>query len=182
MTWLRTRAIGTHSIRLLVIGMLVGWAGSASAQEGRAVPSLRELATRVVADPTTYAPTIIVYTARQLDWSSSQSVFKLGYIEANPGYTVTGRPNDTPISYAAGNRRLARETVGLFGWSVANNASCAVIERALMARAPGHHRLIRTLGWLERAGFASYWSHRLSKPRFEQWQTNERLVRELSAR
>jgi hypothetical protein len=143
---------------------------------------LQEVATRVACDPTTYAPTIVVYTARQLDWSSSQDLFELGYAEANPRYTIDGLPNGTPISYARGNRRIARETLGLFGWSVANNAASAALERRLIARAPNHRRLIRTLGWIERTGFASYWTYRLSKPRFDQWRANERLLRELGAR
>jgi hypothetical protein len=125
---------------------------------------------------------VVVYTARQLDWSSSQAVFKYGYLEANARYTTTGLPNDTPVAYAVGNRRIARDTVGLLGRSVANNAACAVIERILIERAPRHRRLIRTLGWIERASFASHWSYRLSVRHFDQWRDNERLARQLGAR
>jgi hypothetical protein len=153
-----------------------------SSERGDETPLLREAAARVAADPTTYAPTIVVYAARQLDWSSSQVLFTHGYAEANPRYTVSGRPNDTPIGYAAGNRRIARETIGLFGWSVANNFSSAAIEGVLIRRAPRHRRLIRTLGWIERTAFDSYWGHRLSKPRFDQWRANVRLARELERR
>jgi hypothetical protein len=179
--------VGTQPIALLSIAFVVSAymlaAPPAVLAQERATESdrllLREVATRVVCDPTTYAPTIVVYTARQLDWSSSQRLFALGYLEANPRYTISGRPNDAPIGYAAGNRRVARETLGLFGWSVANNATSAAIEGALIRRAPRHRRLIRTLGWIERTAFASYWGYRLSKPRFDQWRANERLAREL---
>jgi hypothetical protein len=140
------------------------------------------VARRVALDPTTYAPSIVVHTARQLDWSSSQALFAHGYLEANPRYTISGLPNDAPIGYGAGNRRVARETAGLFGWSVANNATSATIEGWLIRRSPQHRRLIRTLGWIERTAFASYWSYRLSKPRFEQWRANERLARDVERR
>jgi hypothetical protein len=168
---------------LLAMVVLAGATRAAAQDRDPEQPALlREVATRVVLDPTTWAPTGIVYTARQLDWSSSQAVFELGYLEANPRYTISGLSNDRPVGYAAGNRRIARETVGLLGWSVANNATSAFIERALIERAPHRRRLIRTLGWIERTAFASYWSYRLSRPRFEQWRSNERLVRELGGR
>jgi hypothetical protein len=140
---------------------------------------LSEVVRRVACDPTTYAPTALVYTARQLDWSTSQALFKMGYVEANPGYTVSGRPGDIPLSYAAGNRQIARDTIGLLGRSAANNALSAIVERALIDRAPKHRRLIRTLGWIERGAFAAYWSHRLSRRHFEQWRANRDLAREL---
>lgn len=169
-------------ILCLAVALAVAIAVDARAQvpAGEAQPALfKEIATRVALDPTTYAPTIVVYTARQLDWSSSQLLFKAGYIEANPGYTVSGRPVDTPVSYAAGNRRIARDTIGLLGWSASNNAFSALVERSLIARAPRHRRLIRTLGWIERGSFAAYWGHRLSRRHFEQWRANQRLAREL---
>jgi hypothetical protein len=169
-------------VLLLVIGAAFASPGAAVAQdrgEARDVPLLQEVAKRVALDPTTYAPTAIVYTARQLDWSSSQTLFTLGYVEANARYTTTGLPIDTPVSYAVGNRRIARDTVGLLGKSVANNAASALIERVWITRAPQHRRLIRTLGWLERVSFASYWAHRLAVRHFDQWRANERLARQL---
>ncbi len=140
-----------HAGVVLCLVAAVAVAADARAQEpaAEAQPALfAEIARRVALDPTTYAPTVVVYTARQLDWSSSQLLFKAGYIEANPGYTISGRPIDTPVSYAAGNRRIARDTIGLLGRSAGNNALSAIVERALIARAPRHRRLIRTLGWI----------------------------------
>jgi hypothetical protein len=166
----------------LALGLIAVAAVPAGAQESGAVDApgvLQDVVKRVALDPTTYAPTAVVYTARQLDWASSQSVFAFGYLEANPRYTISGLPGDTPISYAAGNRRIAADTVGLLGKSAANTAASAVIERLLIARAPRHRRLIRTLGWIERVSFASYWSYRLSVRHFEQWRDNQRLVRAL---
>jgi hypothetical protein len=184
--WVRRRRVASLPVRVfLTIGMALWSASSAGAQEPRAerdAPLLKEVAKRVALDPTTYAPTVVVYTARQLDWSSSQTLFTLGYLEANPRYTTSGLPNDTPVGYAVGNRRIAADTVALLGRSAANNAASALIEHVLIARAPRHRRLIRTLGWIERVAFASYWSHRLSRRHFEQWRDNERLARELGAR
>jgi hypothetical protein len=170
---------------VLAIGLALVSPSGAGAQEQRGerdAPVFQEVVKRVALDPTTYAPTVVVYTARQLDWSSSQAVFKFGYLEANPRYTITGLPGDPPVAYAVGNRRIARDTVGLLGKSAANNAASAVIERILIERAPRHRRLIRTLGWIERTSFASYWSYRLSKRHFDQWRDNERLARQLGAR
>lgn len=163
------------------VGIALGVAADARAQAPAESdpPLLQEIARRVACDPTTYAPTVVVYTARQLDWSSSQPLFAHGYLEANPRYTISGLADDLPVSYATGNRRIARDTVGLLGWSVANNAVSAVVERSLIARAPRHRRLIRTLGWIERVSFATYWSHRLSRRHFEQWSANRDLAREL---
>jgi hypothetical protein len=160
--------------------------GTAAAQDGREnderEPFAQEVVRRVAIDPTTYAPAIIVFTANHLDWSSSQPLFRLGYLEVNPRFTVSGRPVDRPIGYAEGNRRIAQDSATLFAWSVANNAGSAIIERALIDRAPRHRKLIRTLGWIERVAFASFWAHRLSARHFEQWRANERLARELGAR
>jgi hypothetical protein len=145
-------------------------------------PLLSEVAKRVAWDPTTYAPTILVYTARQLDWNTSQPLFRLGYFETHPGYTRSGLSPDAPVSYAEGNRRIRRQTTILFGRSLANNAICAGIEHALITRAPQHRKLIRTLGWIERTAFASYWSYTLSIRHIEQWQRNQSMAREVGAR
>jgi hypothetical protein len=188
--WRRRRRISGASIGFLVaLTTALVSARGAAAQEHRPEPEampevtlLREVAKRVALDPTTYAPTVVVYTARQLDWSSSQTLFAFGYLEANPRYTTSGLPGDTPVAYAVGNRRIASDTVGLLGRSIANNAASAAIEHVLIERAPRHRRLIRALGWVERVAFASYWSHRLSRRHFGQWRENERVARELGAR
>lgn len=178
------RRAARHAGVIACLALALGMAGDARAQPAAdsspsLLPAFPELARRVALDPTTYAPTLVVYTARQLDWSSSQPLFTAGYLEANPGYTISGRAGDLPVSYAAGNRRIARDTIGLLGWSATNNAASTIVEHALIARAPRHRRLIRTLGWIERASFAAYWSHRLSRRHFEQWRANERLARDL---
>jgi hypothetical protein len=180
------RRLGCARLRVLfVTGLALASATGAGSQEspydldGALV---QEVAKRVAVDPTTYAPTVVVHTARQLDWWSSQPMFKVGYLEMNPRYTTTGLPVGPPVSYAVGNRRVFMDTIGLLGRSAVNNAASAVIERMLIARAPRHRRLIRTLGWIERGAFGAYWAHRLSARHFRQWRDNEQLARQLGAR
>jgi hypothetical protein len=182
-----TSAVGSRTVRrIATAGLAVLLASAASAQdrsvarEGGAL--LWEAAQRVALDPTTYVPATVVYTSQRLDWSSSQPLFRIGFLETNPRFTTSGLPFDRPVSYAEGKRTIVRDTAALFGRSLANNAACAIVERVLIARAPRHRKLIRTLGWIERISFAAYYSHRLSVRHFEQWRANERLARQLGAR
>jgi hypothetical protein len=145
-------------------------------------PLLAETFSRVVKDPTTYAVPIVVYTAHRLDWDSSQKLFAYGYLEANPKFTVSGRVADTPISYAAGKRKILRYSLSTIGNSLMNNAACAVVERSLIDRNPEHRRLIRTLGWIERGFFSAYWSQKLAHNQAMQWRDNERVLADLQVR
>ena len=116
-----------------------------------------EVFTRVAKDPTTYALPPIIYTAHRLDWDSSQKLFAHGYVEANPDFTVTGRVNDVPISYAAGKRRILRYSAAMIGRSAAEQrhlrarratpdrtvaAAPDVDPHARLDRARGHHHLL----------------------------------------
>jgi hypothetical protein len=144
--------------------------------EGRHRSALAEVFTRVAKDPTTYALPPIIYTAHRLDWDSSQKLFERGYVEANPGFTVSGRVNDTPISWDAGKRRILAYSAAMIGRSALNNGICAVVERQLIERSPQHRTLIRTLGWVERGFITSYWAYRMSHNQFGQWRLNERML------
>jgi hypothetical protein len=145
-------------------------------------PLLAEVAKRVVLDPMTYAPAAIVYSSLHLDWKSSQPMFHAGYVEAHPGYTKSGLAYDVPVDYGEGRRRNRDLALGLLGRSIANNAISAMLERALITRAPRHRKLIRVLGWIERTAFASYFSYVLSEQHFEQWRKNEVMARQIGAR
>jgi hypothetical protein len=145
-------------------------------------PIFRETVTRVLKDPTTYALPPIVYTAHRLDWDSSQKLFAYGYLEANPDFTLSGRADDAPISYHAGNRKILRFAAGTLGRSVLNNAACAIVERRLIDRYPHRRKLIRALGWIERSLVTSYWTYRLTHNQVRQWQDNERTLDMLRAR
>ena len=138
-----------------------------------------EVFKRVAFDPTTYVPAVLSYEAHHLDWESSQVFFDHGFLEGNPEFTVSGRANDTPISYSAGNRQITKTVFAALGTSLLNNVAVAVVERAVLARYPTHRRLVRTLGWAERIAFASYLSYNESAVHFRQWQRNSDLARQL---
>jgi hypothetical protein len=139
---------------------------------------LADLTKDVILDPTTWAPASISFAATQLDWNSSQVFFRQGILERNPRFTVNGLSPGVPISYAKGNRKILGDTLAVLQMSVVNNLSTNLVERVLAKRYPDRRKLLRTLSWIERIAFASYWSHRLSAAHFEQWRTNERLARQ----
>jgi len=143
--------------------------------------AIADVFTRVAKDPTTYALPPIIYTAHRLDWDSSQKLFARGYVEANPGFTVSGRVNDTPISWNAGKRRILGYSAAMIGRSALNNGICAFVEGRLIERSPQHRTFIRTLGWIERGFITSYWSYRMSHNQFGQWRENERMLSGLPA-
>lgn len=142
---------------------------------------LADVFIRVAKDPTTYALPPIIYTAHRLDWDSSQKLFARGYVEANPGFTVSGRVNDTPISWDAGKRRILDYSAAMIGRSALNNGICALVEGRLIERSPQHRTFIRTLGWVERGFITSYWAYRMSHNQFGQWQKNESMLSALPA-
>jgi hypothetical protein len=133
----------------------------------------------VALDPTTYAPSVLSYTSTRLDWDTSQVFFRNGYVEDNPRYTATGLAHDTPMGYNAGNRKILGDTMTILGGSLAHNYTERLFERYLMEKYPDHRKLVRTIGWIERIGFSSYWSYRLSAAHFRQWQANDRLASQL---
>jgi hypothetical protein len=139
---------------------------------------LADLTKDVVFDPTTWAPASISFAATRLDWSSSQVFFRQGILERNPRFTINGASPGVPISYGDGNRKILGDTLAILQMSAINNVSTNLLERVLAKRYPDRRKLLRTLSWIERIAFASYWSHRLSAAHFEQWRTNERLARE----
>jgi hypothetical protein len=154
---------------------------NARSVEGKRRSVLGDVFVRVAKDPTTYALPPIIYTAHRLDWDSSQKLFARGYVEANPGFTVSGRINDTPISWTAGKRRILGYSAAMIGRSALNNGICALVEGRLIERSPHRRKLIRTLGWVERGFITSYWAYRMSHNQFGQWRTNERMLAALPA-
>ncbi len=137
---------------------------------------------QVIFDPTTYAPAIISYEATKLDWDTSQVFFRNGYVEGNPRFTVSGNPNDTPLSYGRGQRLILSDTLQILGGSMANNFLERTFEQMMLERFPDHPKLMKTIGWIERSAFASYWSYRLSANHFRQWKANERTAADLGLR
>jgi hypothetical protein len=152
-----------------------------SAADGGAEPSafFKKIAKQVVVDPTTYAPSAIMYTSMRLDWSSSQPFFRRGFLEANARYTRSGLPRDTPLSYEDGNKQILLDSLALMPIMAANNAASRSLEQLLIGRYPSKSKLVRTLGWIERVGVASYLSYRFSAQHFRQWQANVAAARRM---
>jgi hypothetical protein len=135
--------------------------------------------TRVLVDPTTYTPALLGYDSTIRDWNSSQPFFQHGFREANERFTISGLPNDVPISYRAGQRIILADALVSLERSVVNNAAEQIIERILVQRFPNHRKLVRTLGWAQRISFASFKSYRLSNRHYRQASQNDRLATQL---
>jgi hypothetical protein len=163
-------------VALVLIGPAAGAQDITNNDHGSAV---RTIVKQVFTDPTTYAPSAIVYTSMKLDWNSSQPLFAEGYLEQNRRYTQSGRALDLPVSYDEGNRRLLMQSLAVLPSSIANNTINRVLERTLTERFPEKHKLWTTLGWIERVGFASFTSYALSGPHFEQWQRNTTMIQQV---
>ena len=138
--------------------------------------------TQVVSDPTTFAPAITSYTAERLDWKSSQLFFQQGYLEHNAQFTLSGYPDDVPISYSAGKQVILKNSLEDLGASLVNNVAARIVERTLVARHPKREKLIRTLGWVERISFAVSLASVQSANHFRQWRENATRARELGYR
>ena len=137
---------------------------------------------QVAADPTTYAPAAVSFTAERLDWASSQLFFEHGYVEQNPQFTISGRPSDVPIGYGAGNHVITRNALADLRSSALNNLTTRAVERVLLTRYPHRQKLIRTLGWIERISFGATLALVQSSSHFEQWRHNTQVARELGYR
>jgi hypothetical protein len=137
---------------------------------------------KAILDPTTYAPAAIAYDATMRDWSSSQPFFRNGYRERNERYTISGRPNDIPMSYADGRQQILKDAVLNLQVSLINNVASRTFERALIDRYPHRRKLVRTIGWVQRIGLASFLSYRLSAAHYRQAAENERRAAQLGYR
>jgi hypothetical protein len=146
-------------------------------------PSLAsDLAKQTLLDPTTYVPSLFTYTATMRDWNTSQPFFQNGYLEHNARFTLSGRPDDIAVGYNEGRHRILMDAIGVLQISLVNNVSSRVFDRVLTEKYPEHRTLFRTLGWIERIGFASYLSYRLSASHLRQAQLNEQRMPMLSVR
>jgi hypothetical protein len=130
----------------------------------------------VVFDPTTYAPATLSYTSMRMDWESSQTLFKNGWVEQNHLFTVSGRPNDLPLSFADGNKKIRHMALLHLQESIVNNVAANIFERVLAEKYPDHRKLFKVLSWVERIGFASYVSYAASANHFRQTERNRQIA------
>ena len=170
--WKRTSALSVVVAALMILLPL-----RVSAQEQ---PSLfGDTLKRVLLDPTTYAPAAISYDATMRDWNTSQPFFRNTDFERNERFTISGLPNDRPVSYEAGRRLILSDALVTLQMSLANNVADQLFERALVDRFPNHRKLVRMLGWIERGAFASYMSYYLSAKHYRQAGANELSARQM---
>jgi hypothetical protein len=163
--------------------------GVASAPVGAQSPSNPEqpslLGSTVKAtllDPTTYAPSAVLYHSMFLDWKSSQPFFAHGFVEANPRYTTTGLAHSVPLSYSAGKRQILKDSLVVLPGMIANNALSHLMERRLIESHPEHRKLLRVLGVVQRVSLSALISYRLSSGHFQQWQKNQQLAKQFGYR
>jgi hypothetical protein len=151
----------------------------ASAQESNGGSAVGSIFKRVVFDPTTYAPAVIAYDGTMRDWNTSQPFFRNGYFERNERFTLSGLPNDRPLSYEAGRRRILNDAFVTLEMSLINNVGSQIFERVLIDRFPEQRKLVRTLGWIERSAFASFMAYHLSAQHYRQAAANQAYARQM---
>src|SRR5262245_49976399 len=170
---LRMRLVGALTALLLFS------AAGAIAQDRAERSFSADVITRVVLDPTTYAPAALAYDATMRDWRTSQPFFQRGFYESNARFTISGLPNDVAVSYGAGRRIIRADALESLKRSAVNNFAEQIIERVLVNKYPNHRKLIRAVGWAQRISFASFKAYRLSSPHYRQASQNQRLAEQL---
>jgi hypothetical protein len=151
----------------------------ASAQESDGGSAVGSIFKRVVFDPTTYAPAVIAYDGTMRDWNTSQPFFRHGFNEHNERFTLSGLPNDRPLSYEAGQRRILNDAFVTLEMSLINNVSSQIFERVLIDRFPERRKLVRTLGWIERSALASFMAYHLSAQHYQQAAANQAYAQQM---
>lgn len=162
--------------RVMLLLMLIFAPSIASAQGETDSNVFWDVTKAVVFDPTTYAPAALSYTSMKMDWDSSQTLFRHGWVEQNQRFTISGRANDLPISYADGNKKIRTMALLHLQESIINNTAANLFDRVLADRYPQHRKLFKVLSWAERIAFASYVSYVASANHFKQADRNRQLA------
>jgi hypothetical protein len=162
--------------RLLLLTVMVLTPAIASAQSETDSNIFWDVTKAVVFDPTTYAPATLSYTSMKMDWQSSQALFRNGWVEQNHRFTISGRPNDMPVSFGDGNKRIRHMALLHLQESIINNTAANLFERVLADKYPQHRKLFKVLSWVERVAFASYVSYAASANHFKQTERNRQLA------
>jgi hypothetical protein len=162
--------------RWMLLSMMILTPAIASAQADTDSNVFWDVTKAVVFDPTTYAPAALSYKSMKMDWDSSQTLFRNGWVEQNQRFTISGRPNDLPVSYAEGNKRIRQMALLHLQESLVNNTAANIFERVLTDKYPQHRKLFKVLSWTERIAFASYVSYMASANHFRQDGRNRQLA------
>src|SRR5580765_5379810 len=156
----------------MILTLVLAGAPYASAQDEKRSSAFADVVKGVVLDPTTYAPALIGYDATMRDWNTSQPFFRNGFVEHNQRFTVTGQPDDTALNYMVGRNQIFKDAVTAFGVTAAQNATSRLVERALLQKYPNHRKVVKSIGWIQRASIASLMSYHLAAPHYRQAQIN----------
>jgi len=162
--------------RSLLLSLMILTPAIASAQSESDSNIFWDVTKAVVFDPTTYAPATLSYTSMKMDWNSSQTLFRNGWVEQNHRFTISGRPNDIPVSFGDGNKRIRHMALLHLQESIINNTAANLFERVLAEKYPQHRKLFKVLSWVERVAFASYVSYAASANHFKQTERNRQLA------
>ena len=170
------------AVFVMIATLVLTSASLAFAQDEKPSSALADVVKGVVFDPTTYAPALLGYHSTMKDWNTSQPFFQNGFVEHNARFTVTGRPDDTAVSYTVGRNLILKDAAAAFGVAAAQNATSRLVERALMQRYPDHRKIVKTIGWIQRISMASVMSYHLSAGHYRQAQANAQRAAELGLR
>jgi hypothetical protein len=162
--------------RVVLLTLIILTPAVASAQAETDSNLFWDVTRAVVFDPTTYAPATLAYTSMRMDWESSQTLFRNGWVEHNRMFTISGRANDLPVSFDDGNKKIRHMAVLHLQESILNNVATNVFERVLAEKYPQHRTLFKVLSWVERIGFASYVSYAASANHFRQAERNRQTA------
>ena len=172
-----------RAMRLYVLLSVIALLPAAvSAQSENDTNVVWDVTKAVVFDPTTYAPATLSYLSMKADWDSSQTLFRNGWVEHNHRFTISGRSNDLPVSFAEGNRRIRNMALRHLQESLINNVAANVFERVLADKYPQHRKMFKVLSWVERIAFASYVSYAASANHLKQARRNRQLAIEYGYR
>ena len=175
----RLRFVATF---VMILAFVLASAPFTSAQDEKRSSGLADVVKGVVFDPTTYAPALMGYHATMKDWNTSQPFFQNGFVEHNQRFTITGRPDDTALSYVVGRNQIVKDAVTVFAVTAAQNATSRLVEQALLQRYPEHRKVVKTVGWIQRISVASLMSYHLSASHYRQAQVNAQRAAELGLR
>jgi hypothetical protein len=167
---------------MLSLGILCVATSNAIAQDQGSSSFVGTIVKQVVLDPTTYAPAVIAYDATVRDWKTSQPFFNNGFMEKNQRFTISGRPNDVPVAYGEGQKRILADAAANLGMSTLNNFTGRVFERMMLERYPEHRKIVKTVSWIERISFGAYMSYMLSKDHYRQAELNATRAQQLGYR
>jgi hypothetical protein len=167
---------------ILVAALITVPTAALAQEDGDSSSLFWDVTKGVVFDPTTYAPAALAYSSMKLDWQSSQPLFRNGWMEQNYRFTISGRPNDRPIGFAEGNRRIRNMALLHLQESIINNVAANLFERVLAEKYPQHRTLFKVLSWAERIAFASFVSYAASANHFRQAERNRQMALEYGYR